>query len=215
MAKGFWKQLAKDVAGAAMEGTDIGRAVGEVKKEYDAHKNPPPPPTPTPLTPVQEKAVAGAAEAKASRVRGTGTKPAPTPPPTPTPRARPPLKISNPPGVRPTITVTPPRILTPIQQQAVAAVTKQNPNRPNPVAQPSTRPSWDPDNDPDWMPKGDPDVNAFGPPLGGPGSLLKDVSTPPLAPVAKSRTQKRPSKSGLGPQAEAAFASLREHLDKQ
>ena len=183
MAKGFWKQLAKDVAGAAMEGTDIGRAVGEVKKEYDAHKNPPPPPTPTPLTPVQEKAVAGAAEAKASRVRGTGTTPAPTPPPAPTPRARPPLKISNPPGVRPTITVTPPRILTPLQQQAAVAASKQNPKRPNLLMEPTPT-----DTPPD---------------------------TPPFAPVAKSRTQKRPRKGGLGPQAASAFASLREHLDKQ
>lgn len=192
---GFWKQLAKDVAGAAMETTETGQAITQIKKEYDVYKNPPsplPPPPPTTLTPAQNTAVAGAA---ANRLRGTGTAPAPTPPPTPTPIARPIIKVSTPTGVRPTIRVTPPRILTPLQQQAAVAVSKQNPNRPNPVAQPSTRPSWDPDNDPDWQPE--------------------DVSTPPLAPVAKSRTQKRPSKSGLGPQAEAAFASLREHLDKQ
>jgi len=194
MAKGFWKQLARDVAGAAMESTEVGQAVGTIKKEYDAHKNPPPPPPPTVLTPAQERAVAGAAAA--SRLRGTGTAPAPTPPPTPTPIARPPLKVSAPKGVRPTITVTPPKILTPLQQQAVAAASKQNPKRPNLLAQPSTRPSWDPDNDPDWQPE--------------------DVSAPAsLAPVAKSRTQKRPSKRGLAPQAKAAFASLHEHFDNQ
>lgn len=212
---GFWKQLAKDVAGAAMETTETGQAITQIKKEYDVYKNPPsplPPPPPTVLTPAQSTAVAGAA---ANRLRGTGTAPAPTPPPTPTPIARPIVKVSTPKGVRPTIRVTPPRILTPLQQQAAVAVTKQNPNRPNPVTQPSTGSSWDPDNDPDWMPAGDPDVNAFGPPLGGPGSLLKDVSAPTTAPVAKTRTQTRPSRRGLGPQAEAAFASLRQHLNNQ
>ncbi|CAB4185351.1 hypothetical protein UFOVP1130_37 [uncultured Caudovirales phage] len=208
---GFWK----DVLKAAVETTETGQAIAQLKQaktDYDAAKTPPPPPPPTVLTPIQKTAVAGAA---LNRLRGTGTAPAPTPPPTPTPIARPTIKVSTPTGVRPTIKVTPPRILTPLQQQAAVAVSKQNPNRPNLVTQPSTRPSWDPDNDPDWMPAGDPDVNAFGPPLAGPGSLLKDVSAPTIAPVAKTRTQTRPSKRGLGPQAEAAFASLRQHLNNQ
>jgi hypothetical protein len=41
-------------------------------------------------------------------------------------------------------------------------------------------------------------------------------STEPTAsPVAKSRTQKRPSKRGLAPQAKVAFARLHEHFDNQ
>jgi len=189
---GFWK----DVLKAAVETTETGQAIAQLKQaktDYDASKTPPPPPPPTVLTPLQKTAVAGAAAAR--RLRGTGTAPAPTPPPTPTPIARPILKISAPTGVRPTIKVTPPRILTPLQQQAAAAVSKQNPKRPNLVTQPSTRPSWDPYNDPDWQPE--------------------DVSAPTTAPVAKTRTQTRPSKRGLGPQAEAAFASLRQHLNNQ
>lgn len=167
---GFWK----NVLTSAIESTETGQAIAELKKakiDYDAAKNPPPPAPPTALTPLQKTAVAGAA---ANRLQRTGTAPAPTP--VPTPIARPILKVNTPTGVRPTIKVNPPRVLTPLQQQAAAAVSQQNPKRPNLVMQPST---------------------------------------PAAAPVAKSRTQKRPSKRGLGPQAKAAFASLHEHFGNQ
>lgn len=172
---GFWK----DVMAAAIESTPTGQAIGQIKQaktDYDAAKNPPPPAPPTPLTPLQQQAIAGV-QANKQRPLVPMSQPAGAPQPKAiTPFTRPSIGMSK--GVRPLLPVPPPKVLTPLQQQAIAGA-QANKQRPNlQVAQPGN--------------------------IG-----------PTTAPVAKSRTQKRPSKSGLGPQAAAAFASLRQHLNNQ
>lgn len=184
---GFWK----DVMAAAIESTPTGQAIGQIKQaktDYDTAKNPPPPAPPTPLTLQQQQAVAGA-QANKQRPILTMAQPAGAPQPQPfTPFNRTAPKMAT--GVRPLLPVPPPKVFTPQQQQAIAGA-QANKQRPNlQVAQ-----SWDPYNDPDWQPE--------------------DMSAPTTAPVAKSRTQNRTRNRGLGPQAEAAFNSLRQHLGNQ